>query len=67
MSDTENKNQEKTSTDEFMQRALAYPSLKASHKDLMDTLEFLLTDIEWQPNSPSLKLVKRMIKKAKSL
>ena len=42
-------------------------TLEASHKDLLDTLELLLTDIEWQENSPTLKLVKRMIKKAKNL
>ena len=44
-----------------------YVALQISHKDLTGTLELLLTDIEWQENSPTLKLVKRMIKKAKAL
>ncbi len=41
--------------------------IKESHGDLLDTLELLLKDIEWSEGSPTLKLVKRMIKKAKKL
>ncbi len=41
--------------------------LYKSHTDLRDTLELLLTDIEWTPNSPTLKLVKKMLRKAKNL
>lgn len=44
-----------------------YDALKESHKDLTDTLELLLTDVQWNNNSPTLRLIKRMIKRAKKL
>ena len=44
-----------------------YDALKESHKDLTDTLELLLTDVQWNDNSPTLRLIKRMIKRAKKL
>lgn len=44
-----------------------HEALQVSHKDLTDTLELLLTDIEWSESSPTLKLINRMIKQAKKL
>ena len=53
---------------EFMKLDLEkHIALKESHKDLTDTLELLLTDVAWNDNSPTLKLIKRMIKRAKKL
>lgn len=53
---------------EFMELDLdKYIALKESNKDLIYTLELLLTDIEWNKGSQNLKLIKRMIKNAKKL
>lgn len=47
-------------------QAEANAKLIAAAPELLEALVFLVDDIQWQENSPSLKMVKKAIKKATS-